>query len=160
MRPELRISVLLTGTAPVAATSFTSEGLTVPILFRTGAPATGDDVIRAMLQRGPELNALLPLNRGMGLDARSGELVMLVRATDALRPDLPEIRARAEALTGVKVRFDPADRAVADFALAGGRADRGDPSRATGGAMPAPRDSRSPTGRAAGSRPRRIAPTR
>ena len=118
--PELRISVLLTGTAPVAATSFSSEGLTVPIVFRTGAGATGDDVIRAMLQRGPELNALLPLNRGMGLDARTGELVMLVRATDALRPDLSEIRARAEALTGVKVRFDPADRAVADLALAGG----------------------------------------
>ena len=92
----------------------------MPIIFRTGASATGDDVIRAMLQRGPELNALLPLNRGMGLDARTGELVMLVRATDALRPDLPEIRARAEALTGVKVRFDPADRSVADLALAGG----------------------------------------
>ena len=118
--PELRIVVLLTGTVAVAATTFISEGLTVPIIFRTGASATGDDVIRAMLQRGPQLNALLPLNRGMGLDARTGELVMLVRATDALRPDLPEIRARAEALTGVKVRFDPADRLIADLALAGG----------------------------------------
>lgn len=118
--PALRISVLLTGTAPVADTSFALEGLAVPIVFRTGAAVTGDDVIRAMLQRGPELNALLPLNRGMGLDARSGELVMLVRATDAARSDLAAIRARAETLTGVKVRFDLADRAVEDLAIAGG----------------------------------------
>ena len=118
--PGLRLSVLLTGTVPVAETSIKIDGLVVPIMFRTGAAATGDDVIRAMLQRGPELNALLPLNRGMGLDARSGELVMLVRATDAARPDLAAIRERAEALTGVKVRFDPADRAVENLALVGG----------------------------------------
>ena len=118
--PALQIVVLLTGTAAVADTSIAVGGLVVPVVFRTGAAATGDDVIRAMLQRGPELNALLPLNRGMGLDARSGELVMLVRATDAARPDLASIRARAETLTGVKVRFDLADRAVENLALAGG----------------------------------------
>jgi len=118
--PSLRLSVLLTGTAPVADTSIAVDGLVLPILFRTGAATTGDDVIRAMLQRAPELNALLPQNRGMGLDARTGELVMLVRATDATRPDLAAIRERAEALTGVKVRFDLADRTVEDLALAGG----------------------------------------
>ena len=117
--PTLRIVVLLTGTAPVAQSSFAVDGIVVPIVFRTGATVTGDDVIRAMLQRGPELNALLPNNRGMGLDARSGELVVLVRAADADRLDLMAIRERAEALTGVKVRFDLADR-VDNLALAGG----------------------------------------
>ena len=119
-QPVLRIAVLLTGAEPVAETSIVVEGAVLPVVFRTGAPSTGDDVVRAMLQRGPELNALLPSARGMGLDARSGELVILVRAADAARPDLAAIRAAAEALTGVKVRFDLADRAVDNLALAGG----------------------------------------
>ncbi len=118
--PTLRIVVLLTGAVPVADTSFAGENVVIPIVFRTGALTTGDDVIRAMLQRGPELTALLPQHRGMGLDARSGELVMLIRALDAERPDLGALRERAEALTGVKVRFDRADRETVDMALAGG----------------------------------------
>ncbi|MDQ3143413.1 MAG: S1 family peptidase, partial [Pseudomonadota bacterium] len=118
--PTLQIVILLTGTAPVPSTSFAAEGMVLPIVFRTGAAATGDDVIRAMLQRGPELTALVPDNRGMGLDARSGELVILVRAATAARLDLAALRVRAEALTGVKVRFDLADRAVENLALAGG----------------------------------------
>jgi hypothetical protein len=119
-QPALRIAVLLTGTAPVADTSILVAGRVLPVIFRTGATASGDDVIRAMLQRGPELNALLPQARGMGLDPRSGELVILVRAADAARPDLSAIRDRAERLTGVKVRFDLADREVANLSLAGG----------------------------------------
>ena len=118
--PVLRVVVLLTGTVPVTETIIVVDGLVLPIVFRTGAPTTGDDVIRAMLQRGPELNALLPQNRGMGLDARSGELVVLIRALDAARPDLIALRERAEVLTGVKVRFDLADRAIANLALVGG----------------------------------------
>ena len=119
-QPALRIAVLLTGTGPVADTSIAVEGMVLPVLFRTGATASGDDVIRAMLQRGPQLAALLPNARGMGLDPRTGELVVLVRAVDAARPDLAAIRARAEALTGVKVRFDLADRTVENLSLAGG----------------------------------------
>ena len=118
--PQLRIVVLLTGDTPVASTTIATARMVVPIEFRTGAAATGDDVIRAMLQRAPQLNALLPMNRGMGLDARTGDLVMLIRAADGLRPDLAALRVRAEALTGVKVRFDVADRPMANLALAGG----------------------------------------
>ena len=118
-RPALRIVVLLTGSEPVANTAFTGEGIVLPVQFRTGARASGDDVIRAMLQRGPELAALLPNARGMGLDARTGELVILLRAADAARPDLMVIRAQAEALTGVKVRFDRAER-LDNLSLAGG----------------------------------------
>jgi len=118
--PALRIIVLLTGTTPVTGTSIAIDGLVVPIIFRVGAVTTGDDVIRAMLQRGPELNALLPQNRGMGLDARTGELVILIGALDEARPNLGAVRGQAEGLTGVKVRFDPAERPLADMALAGG----------------------------------------
>jgi hypothetical protein len=118
--PLFRLVVLLTGTDPVADTSITVDGLVVPIVFRTGAPTTGDDVIRAMLQRGPQLTQLLPQHRGMGLDARTGELVMLIRALDAARPDLEALRQRAQTLAGVRVRFDRAERETVDMALAGG----------------------------------------
>jgi len=118
--PTLRIVVLLTGAATVPDTSISLDDIVIPVAFRTGAPSTGDDVIRAMLQRGPELAALLPNARGMGLDARTGELVILVRAIDAARPDLVALREAAQVLTGVKVRFDLADRPVENFSLAGG----------------------------------------
>ena len=108
--PQLRIVVLLTGSAPVAERQIVAAGVTLPILFRTGASASGDDVVRAMLQRGPELAKLLPKARGMGLDQRSGELVILLRSVDVARADLPALRSAAEAISGVKVRFDLADR--------------------------------------------------
>lgn len=118
-RPHLQIVVLLTGDAPVAATSIMAEGVVVPVIFRIGAAASGDDVIRAMLQRGPELNALLPRARGMGLDPRTGELVMLIGTADAARIDLAAIKLQAEAAAGTKVRFDLADRAD-NLSLSGG----------------------------------------
>ncbi|MCY7339560.1 MAG: S1 family peptidase [Sphingomonas bacterium] len=118
--PSLRIVVLLTGTAPVAETSIAVEQMVVPVVFRTGASATGDDVIRAMLRRGPALTALLPKARGMGLDPRCGELVILIATADAARIDLAAMTRTAEALTGVKVRFDLADRPSENLSLTGG----------------------------------------
>jgi hypothetical protein len=47
----------------------------------------------------------------MGLDARTGELVLLVRAADAETIGLETIEERAEALTGVPVRVEIADPA-------------------------------------------------
>jgi len=117
--PQLRIVVLLTGDAPVAATRFTFAGTVIPVEFRTGPAVTGDTVIRAMLQRGPELGALLPAMRGMGLDPRTGELVILISARTAARPDIARYRRRAEEMAGVKLRFDIADRPD-NLALAGG----------------------------------------
>jgi hypothetical protein len=118
-RPALQIVVLLTGVEPVAGRSIAAAGMAIPVIFRTGATASGDDVSRAMLQRGPQLNALLPRARGMGLDPRTGELVMLVAAADAARLDLVALRVQAQAIAGVNVRFDLADR-VDDLSLAGG----------------------------------------
>ncbi len=118
--PRLQIVVLLTGSGPVADTRFFAAGLAVPVVFRTGASRTGDDVIRAMLQHQSELDALLPRARGMGLDARTGELVILIAAADAARPDFATLRREAGALTGVKVRFDLADRPSGNLSLGGG----------------------------------------
>ena len=69
--PRLQIVVLLTGSGPVADTRFFAAGLAVPVVFRTGASRTGDDVIRAMLQHQSELDALLPRARGMGQIGRA-----------------------------------------------------------------------------------------
>ncbi|WP_324806336.1 hypothetical protein SH584_08645 [Sphingomonas sp. LY29] len=118
--PALQIVVLLTGDAPVADTQVVAEGIAIPIRFRTGAPFSGDTVVRAMLQRGPELTALLPNARGMGLDARTGELVILIRSADAARLDVADLKAKAEAITGVRVRLDLADRPIANLSLTGG----------------------------------------
>jgi hypothetical protein len=118
-RPALQIVVLLTGAEPVASRSIAAAGMTIPVLFRVGAPASGDDVSRAMLQHGPQLNALIPRARGMGLDPRTGELVMLVAAAYAARLDLDALRIQAREIAGVNVRFDLADR-VDDLSLAGG----------------------------------------
>ena len=118
--PTFRIRVLLTGTAPVADTIVRAGGLDVSVQFATGAKATADDVTRAMLQRAPKLQELLPNARGMGLDARTGELVILIGAVDAARADLEEARGAAEAATGVPVRLDRADRPTENLALAGG----------------------------------------
>ena len=117
--PDLRVVVLLTGTEPVADSTVRAGGIEVPVVFRTGAPATADAVSRAMLQQGGRLNALLPGNRGMGLDARTGELVMLVGNRDAARADVATLRAEAERVAGVPVRFDRAERPE-NLALAGG----------------------------------------
>ena len=118
--PTMRISVLLTGTAPVSDTRISAGDLMIPVVFRTGAKATGDDVIRAMLQRADPLHALLPNARGMGLDARTGELVILITAADAARLDLAALKSAAEALTAVPVRLDLADRPTVNLSLAGG----------------------------------------
>jgi hypothetical protein len=118
-RPALQIVVLLTGTEPVATRSIAAGGMAIPVVFRVGAPSSGDDVSRAMLQRGPELNVLLPRARGMGLDPRTGELVILIAAADAAKLDLSALRLQAQAIAGVNVRFDLADR-VDDLSLAGG----------------------------------------
>jgi hypothetical protein len=118
-RPALQIVVLLTGAAPVAERTIAVGGMTIPVIFRVGAPASGDDVSRAMLQRGPQLNALLPGARGMGLDPRTGELVILIGARDAARPEIAALRLQAQAIAGVNVRFDLAER-TEDLALAGG----------------------------------------
>ena len=118
-RPQLQVVVLLTGAEPVAATSIRVAGISIPVHFRTHAAASGDTVTRAMLQQAAGLAQLLPRARGMGLDPRTGELVILIGSGDAARPDLGAIERRAEVLTGVAVRFDIADRAE-DLSLVGG----------------------------------------
>ncbi|MBA2770686.1 MAG: hypothetical protein H0U34_01520, partial [Sphingomonas sp.] len=83
--PQYRIFVLLTGTEPVANQAALAAGSTVPVVFQLGAAATRDQIVTAMRTHQPALRAQLPNARGMGLDPRTGELVLFVNTADARR---------------------------------------------------------------------------
>jgi hypothetical protein len=97
--PQYRISVLLTGSAPVLNQAELAAGSSLPVVFRLGASATREQVVAAIRQHQP---ALSTISRGLGFDPRTGELVLLVGGPDAQRT--AEIDAEVEALTGVPVR--------------------------------------------------------
>jgi hypothetical protein len=99
-RPEYRIVALLTGDDPVAERS--AGG--IPIAFRTGAKATRAQAIAALRKHLIDFRTELPGARGAGYDQRTGEVVLLVRASDAQRFGLDSIRLRAEQVSGVPVR--------------------------------------------------------
>lgn len=109
--PQYRLVVLLTGTEPVANQAALAAGTPVPVVFQLGAAATRDRIVTAMRTHQPALRAQLPNARGMGLDQRTGELVLFVNGSDARRHGMETIEARAEALTGVPVRVALADPA-------------------------------------------------
>lgn len=119
-QPEYRIVVLLTGSEPVPDQSVFAGGMNVPILFRTGAAATEDQIVSAMREHQAAIRSALPSGHGMGLDQRTGELVMMVRSRDADRFGLEEIDSRLEALTDVPVRVRVVDRPDGDLSLSGG----------------------------------------
>jgi streptogrisin C len=99
--PAYRIVVLLTGDQPVAERS--AGG--VPIVFKTGAPATHAQAVEAMRKHLIDLRSDLPNARGAGYDQRSGEVVLLVTRADADKYGLEVIRSRAEQVGGVPVRI-------------------------------------------------------
>lgn len=110
-RPHYRILVLLTGVDPVSDQATLAAGTPVPVVFQLGASASRDRIVAAMRARRPALKAQLPNARGMGIDQRTGELVLFVNPADARRFGLQAIEDRAESLTGVPVRVAIAGRA-------------------------------------------------
>jgi hypothetical protein len=109
--PQYRMVVLLAGPAPVPNQAALAAGTPVPVVFQPGARATRDQIVTAMRVHRSVLRQLLPNARGMGLDQRTGELVVFVNSADARRRGLDTIEERAEALTGVPVRVQLADPA-------------------------------------------------
>jgi hypothetical protein len=71
-----------------------------------------------MVRNRQRLGELLPSASGMGVDPRTGEIVLMVRSRDVARQG--EIEARAEALSGVPVRVRVLDRPDEDSAIQGG----------------------------------------
>jgi hypothetical protein len=116
--PEYRIVVLLAGAEPVRAEFISAAGRIVPIVYRTGARATGEQLIAAITSHRDEIRKLLSHVQGMGVDPRTGELVVMLqtdKVADA-QGHLPEL----EAITGVPVRVDPLNAPARDLAIEGG----------------------------------------
>ena len=108
--------MLLTGNEPVQ--DRTAAG--VPVLFRTGAPATRDQAIAALRKHLIDLRSELPAARGAGYDQRTGKVVLLVTSADVERFGLDTIRTRAEQLSGVPVRVQVNELIEQNMTVAGG----------------------------------------
>ncbi|UZK65881.1 hypothetical protein [Sphingomonas sp. M1-B02] len=120
-RPDYRYVVYLTGDHPIPATQIRVGGMTVPIVFRTGAKANRDRVIWAMTYHQAAIRAALPGAPSMGLDPRTGELVVIVgNAIAAADGGATAIDARLEKLTGVPVQVRLLERTDRNLDLHGG----------------------------------------
>jgi streptogrisin C len=119
-RPALRILVYLTGDAAVPERRLSAGGMSVPIVFRTGAKATRDRVIWAMTWHQGAIRAALPNPPAMGLDPRTGELVVIVPTATAAADGSEAIRAKLEAIAGVPVRLRVLDQVDVNLSAEGG----------------------------------------
>lgn len=106
--PALRIVVSLTGDEAVPDERVVAAGLTLPIVFRTGARATRDRVIWAMTYHQAAIRAALPRAPAMGLDPRTGELVVVIGSSGGQSQEA--LRAKVAAIAGVPVRLRVLDQ--------------------------------------------------
>lgn len=117
--PNYRIVVLLKGDAPVPEERLFVGGMVVPVMYRIGAAATRGEVVAAIERSQTALRAELPHAPSLGLDQRTGEMVVTVDQDDV------ELYGRDALLTdltlniGVPVRLRTVDR-VANLSIEGG----------------------------------------
>ena len=122
-RPAYRIVVLLTGSEPVPDQSVFAGGMTVPIVFKTGAPASRTRILSAITQHQAEIRAAVPHPPSMGVDSRTGQLILMVDGSDIDRIGKDALKARIEKIAGVPVRIRVQDRPeinLKDVNLVGG----------------------------------------
>jgi hypothetical protein len=113
--PTYRIVVLLTGTDPVPDQQVVAGGMTVPIVFRSGATATREAVLAAITAYQAKIRDSLPHPPGLGVDQRTGELVVMIASGDADLDRDGALRKRIAAMTSVPVRIDVVDRPPVDM---------------------------------------------
>ncbi len=109
-QPDYRIVVLLTGTEPVPDRTIAAGGIVVPIVFRTGAGATRVALLAALSKYQAKIRASLPHPPGLGVDQRTGALVVAISSGDADLDREGTLRARIAAMTGVPVRIEVLDQ--------------------------------------------------
>ena len=115
--PAYRITVLLTGTDAVADRAVTAGGMVVPILFRTGAAAPLGVLVDKVRTAQAEIRAALPHPPGIGVDQRTGEIVVMVATADLELDRDGALTSRFAAITGVPVRIEAIDRPPVAMAL-------------------------------------------
>lgn len=109
-RPVFGITVSLTGEVPVADRTITTDAGEVPVTFRTGAVATLDQLKAALVAHQADIRAALIHPPGMGIDQRSGELVVIAAAADLAVEDPVAMAARLGAIAGVPVQVRSIER--------------------------------------------------
>lgn len=107
-RPDFRINVYLTGGEAVPDETLQLGGMTVPVTFRTGARASRDRVIWAVTWHQAQIRAMFTRPPAMGLDPRTGELVVLITSGEA-KSGVEQWRAKVEAVAGVPVSIRVVD---------------------------------------------------
>ena len=108
-RPDLRINVYLTGTDTVPDQTLQFGGMAVPVTFRTGALASRDKVIWAVTWHQAQIRAMFSRPPAMGLDPRTGELVVLITSGEA-KSGVEQWRKKVEAVAGVPVSIRVVDQ--------------------------------------------------
>ena len=119
-RPAYRVVFLLTGTEPVPDQMIYAGGINLPIHFATDAPATEQQIVAAITAHQAEIRVELPFAIGMGADARSGRLAVLVTPGDAKRYGIETLQAQVEAIAGVPALVRTLDQQPVNAALYGG----------------------------------------
>ncbi|TGX40876.1 hypothetical protein E5A74_14770 [Sphingomonas naasensis] len=120
-RPDYRYVVYLTGDDPVPAMRIRAGGMEVPVTFRTGAKASRDRVVWAITYHQAAIRAALPSPPSMGLDPRTGELVVIIgNAIAAADGGAAAIDAELEKLAGVPVQVRVLERTDVNLSLHGG----------------------------------------
>ena len=115
-----RIEVLLTGDAPVEPRAISAGGLRVPVVFRTGAPATREQILVAIVAHQADIRAELHGPPGMGVDPRTGMLAVMVKARDVGPEGVDSLAARFTRIAGVPTEVKAWGDADTDLAVAGG----------------------------------------
>jgi streptogrisin C len=118
--PDYRISILLTGSKPVPDETIDTDAMEVPVVFRTGAPATRRRILEAIEKKGGRIRAAFPEARGMGADPRTGALVVMLSESDEDHGDLDVLAARISEIAGVAATVRLIERPEANLSIEGG----------------------------------------
>jgi hypothetical protein len=119
-QPAYRIVISLTGPESVADEVIMIGGMSVPIVFRTGASATRDQILAAIERHQGDIRAALPHPPGMGVDPRTGTLVVMARAQDVDDEEPAALATRLTEIAGVPVQIRTWADADKNLNLAGG----------------------------------------
>lgn len=133
-QPSFGVDVLLTGDAVPPGETIAMAGEAVPVRFITGARTTHIGLVQAIVAHQATIRASLLVPPGMGVDPRTGEVVLVVSGRDIDREGEDALRRRLATLMQVPVRLRVVDRPGLDMGgvIGGARmvgTNAGDPRR-------------------------------
>ncbi|MDQ2892283.1 MAG: S1 family peptidase [Pseudomonadota bacterium] len=119
-RPSFRIVVLLTGANAVPNETVDVASEPIPVVYRVGAPASHTELVQAITAYQSSIRSSLLRPPGLGVDQRTGEVVVVVSSKDVAREGGGALRDRLAALTHVPVALRVVDQPTLDLDAIGG----------------------------------------